>query len=287
MPSQAASGKAWEYSLARRLARINSVPILPSNAQLAALKAYHEYSEHEQGAFHRAAVAAANFLQAHDERFGELAQLEIQSDQRGKDGDVRDVLAATKEGSVIGISAKHRHRALKHSRLSDNIDFGLEWYGRPCSAAYWGRVKPVFSKLRRSSVGYWRELPDKHEGYYQSVLAAFMEEVLEYADAERLLRYVVGRYDFYKVIKSNGDVEIQSFNLGGSLQWGAKLPMPTRIVEFRREPSRVATAVLTLDHGWQLSFRLHNANAEIEPSLKFDIQLVGSPEEMGNYTIPY
>lgn len=287
MPSQAASGKAWEYGLARRLAQINGVPLVSSNAQLAALKAYHQYGEHERNEIRRAAVAAASFLEAYDERFGELAQIGIQSDQRGKDGDVRDVLAATKDGGVIGISAKHRHRALKHSRLSDQIDFGLEWYDHPCSLTYWERVRPVFRKLRRSNVGYWRELPDKHEGYYQPVLAAFMEEVLEYADAERLLRYVVGRYDFYKVIKSNGDVEIQSFNLGGSLQWGAKLPMPTRIVEFRREPSRVATAELTLDHGWQLSFRLHNANAEIEPSLKFDIQLVGSPEEMGNHTIPY
>lgn len=287
MPSQAESGNAWEYGLAHRLARINGVPILSNNAQLKALKAYHQYSEHAQSEFARAAGAAANFLEAHDDRFGELAHLEIQSDQRGKAGDVRDILAITKDGAVIGISAKHRHRALKHSRLSGSIDFGLDWYGRPCSATYWGRVEPVFDSLRHAKVGYWRELPDKHEGIYQPVLAAFMDEVEANADAESLLRYVVGRYDFYKVIKANGDVEIQSFNLSGGLQWGAKLPMPTRVVEFRRVPERVGTAELTLDRGWQLSFRLHNANAEIEPSLKFDIQLVGSPGEMGNYTIAY
>ena len=287
MPSQAESGKAWEYGLARRLGRMNRVSILSSNAQLAALRAYHQYGEQARAEIERAAVAAANFLEAHDDRFGELANLELQSDQRGRDGDVRDILAATQSGDVIGISAKHRHRALKHSRLSDSIDFGLEWYGRPCSATYWARVKPVFGSLRRVSVGYWRELPDKHDGYYRPVLTAFMDEVRTNADAARLLRYVVGRYDFYKVIKSNGDIEIQSFNLSGSLQWGAKLPMPTRIVEFRREADRVGTAELTLDQGWQLSFRLHNANAAIEPSLKFDIQLVGSPEEMGNYTTAY
>lgn len=287
MPSQAESGKAWEYGLAHRLAQINGVSIFSNNAQLAVLKAYHQYGEHAQAEIRRAAVAAATFLEAHDNRFGELTQLELQSDQRGKDGDVRDILAITHGGAVIGISAKHRHRALKHSRLSDSIDFGLEWYGRPCSSTYWARVNPVFSSLRRARVGYWRELPDKYAGYYQPVLAAFMDEVQTNADAARLLRYVVGRYDFYKVIKSNGDIEVQSFNFSGDLQWGAQLPMPTRIVDFRRDSQRVATAELTLDHGWQLSFRLHNANAEIEPSLKFDIQLVGSPEEMGNYTTAY
>ena len=287
MPSQAESGKAWEYGLARRLAQINGVPILSNNTQLKAHKAYHQYGEHAQKEFARAADAAANFLEAHDDRFGELAQLEIQSDQRGKAGDVRDILAITTNGAVIGISAKHRHRALKHSRLSDSIDFGLDWYGRACSATYWGRVEPVFDRLRHAKVGYWRELPDKHEGYYRPVLEAFVDEVTAHADPVRLLRYVVGHYDFYKVIKANGDVEIQSFNLSGDLQWGAKLPMPTRVVDFRRVPQRVGTAELTLDRGWQLSFRLHSANAEIEPSLKFDIQLVGSPEEMGNYTIAY
>ena len=287
MPSQAESGKAWEYALAHRLAQINGVPILSNNAQLAALKAYHQFGEEAQDEFKSAAVTAASVLEAHDDRFGELAQLEIQSDQRGKAGDVRDILAIMEDGAVIGISAKHRHRALKHSRLSDSIDFGLEWYGQPCSSTYWECVRPVFSSLRHADVGLWRELPDKYEAFYQPVLSAFMDEVVTNADAERLLRYVIGRYDFYKVIKANGDVEFQSFNLSGGLRWGAKLPMPTRIVDFCRDPQRVATADLTLDRGWQLSFRLHNANAEIEPSLKFDIQLVGSPDEMGNYAIPY
>ncbi len=51
--------------------------------------------------------------------------IEIQPDYRGKDGDVRDVInARTDDSWEIGFSAKNNHKALKHSRLSPNIDFG-------------------------------------------------------------------------------------------------------------------------------------------------------------------
>ena len=34
------------------------------------------------------------------------------------------------------------------------------------------------------------------------------------------------------------------------------------------------------DNGWQFSFRIHNASTFVEPSLKFDIQLIGIPIEV-------
>ena len=32
-----------------------------------------------------------------------------------------------------------------------------------------------------------------------------------------------------------------------------------------------------MNNGWQLSFRIHNAKTDVEPSLKFDIQFIGMP----------
>ena len=32
-----------------------------------------------------------------------------------------------------------------------------------------------------------------------------------------------------------------------------------------------------MDEGWQFTFRIHNASTLVEPSLKFDIQIVGMP----------
>ena len=47
----------------------------------------------------------------------------------------------------IGISAKNNHRAVQHSRLSLNIDFGDKWLGVPCSSNYFEEIKPVFEML--------------------------------------------------------------------------------------------------------------------------------------------
>ena len=35
------------------------------------------------------------------------------------------------------------------------------------------------------------------------------------------------------------------------------------------------TAEIIFDNGWHLSFRIHNAESRIIPSLKFDVQIVG------------
>ncbi len=37
--------------------------------------------------------------------------------------------------------------------------------------------------------------------------------------------------------------------------------------------------ILTFDNGWQLSFRIHNAESRVIPSLKFDVQIIGSPDK--------
>ena len=75
----------------------------------------------------------------------DILQLEIVSDKAGQSGDVRDVLAIRSlQKWEIGISAKNNHRAVKHSRLSNDIDFGLKWLNVPCSADYFNDIKPVF-----------------------------------------------------------------------------------------------------------------------------------------------
>ena len=63
----------------------------------------------------------------------------IAPDFFGQTGDVRDVIL-TKNNWEIGISCKHNHQALKHQRLSNRIDFGLEWAGYPVSQNYWNTI---------------------------------------------------------------------------------------------------------------------------------------------------
>ena len=74
----------------------------------------------------------------------------IQSDDVAtKLGDVRDVLIIRRDIKwEIGISVKHNHEALKHSRLSTKLDFGNSWYGIPSSKQYFDEISLIFAELQ-------------------------------------------------------------------------------------------------------------------------------------------
>ncbi|MBC7642428.1 MAG: HaeIII family restriction endonuclease, partial [Flavobacterium sp.] len=131
---------------------------------------------------------------------------------------------------------------------------------------------------------------------YQPVLDAFRKELLQLDSgnigiiAERLVEYLIGRQDFYKVIKGKNKVEIQAYNLHGTLNLPfesikpkakiQKLKLPNRLVEVVYQENSKTTLLVTLNEGWQISFRIHNASSRIEPSLKFDINLVSAPHSL-------
>ena len=52
-----------------------------------------------------------------------------EKDGQGVKGDVRDIVIKRKNIEwEIGLSIKHNHDAVKHSRLSHKLDFGNEWF---------------------------------------------------------------------------------------------------------------------------------------------------------------
>ncbi|MGQ0542942.1 MAG: HaeIII family restriction endonuclease [Blastocatellia bacterium] len=55
---------------------------------------------------------------------------------------------------------------------------------------------------------------------------------------------------------------------------------PTRVIEVIFENDSDTSLLFTLNEGWQIRFRIHNASSRIEPSLKFDVNLVSSPHTL-------
>lgn len=230
----------------------------------------------------------------------ETIVLKIQKDEEGEKGDVRDILIIRGEsGWEIGLSVKHNHFAVKHSRLSPSIDFGKKWYDIPCSETYWDAITPIFNYLKseKDNGAKWSDLPDKDDNVYIPLLNAFMEEIkransVDPAFPRRMVEYLLGEYDFYKVISidSKKTTNIQSFNLRGTLNQAsltkkpnidipiAELPDEFVAIKFKKNSSN--TVELYLNNGWQFSFRIHNASTKVEPSLKFDIQFAGMPIEI-------
>lgn len=310
--TQTINGKAFEHALLieflERLKVVTSVTVIENEPFKTALKCFVSFDEKEQDHYKLVASFAVNFLLDIEPRLSnginenDVLQLEIVADKAGQSGDVRDVLAIRAlQKWEIGISAKNNHRAVKHSRLSNDIDFGLKWLGLNCSVDYFKEINPIFSalaKLRTASKATqkWDSLGDYHTSVYVPVLNAFKTELLRLDKenpgvvAEKLVQYLIGNQDFYKVIKGKNKVEIQAYNLQGTLNMPfenikpkAKIPrlkLPNRLIEVVYQDNSKTTLLVTLNEGWQISFRIHNASSRIEPSLKFDINLVSAPHSL-------
>ena len=311
MAIQTTNGKAFEYALLlefyQRLKVLTSVSITENEPYKTAKGFFDSFVEKEQDIFRITASTAINFLIDIEPRLSnginkdDILVLEIVSDLAGQTGDVRDVLIIRSlQKWEIGISAKNNHRAVKHSRLSMSIDFGEKWLGIPCSQNYFKEIQPVFEMLenlkKQDKLTKWTSIDNMHEVVYLPILNAFRKELLRLDKenqnivAENLVKYLIGNQDFYKVIKGNKKVEIQAYNLNGTLNLPfekikpkakiQKLKLPSRLIEIVYQNDSTTTLLVSLNEGWQISFRIHNASSRVEPSLKFDINLVSAPHTL-------
>ena len=59
----------------------------------------------------------------------------------------------------------------------------------------------------------------------------------------------------------------------------ATLKLPTEIYNIEFKKSSKNTIKITMDNGWAISMRIHNAATNIENSLKLDVQMIGIPSD--------
>ncbi len=305
---QVKNGKAFEYALATQY-----VDYLRGLGLAVEIKKDAPFEIAKNYFYSRTSSAQTGFMQAASQTIETLIKLEpgltaqknsqdrllvsLAPDSDGETGDVRDVVF--ERPSVkweVGFSAKNNNDAVKHSRLSKDLDFGKRWLGVPCSKEYWQKVSPIFDYLTtlKDNGALWENVPDKAKSIYIPILLAFREELLMINDLnpnipEKLIEYLIGTYPFYKIIKddSHNLVIVKAFNLKGLLGKRVngmvsryktpKLNYPKRIVEFEFKENSDNTLNMILDQGWEISFRIHSAEKKVIPSLKFDIQLIGNP----------
>ena len=298
-------GRAYEFicltTLYNEISKVRGVEIEQNSAYNAAFHAWSLVSPFFQDVLTESARSAVATIFDMEpmiiEPSNDLLKLKIQTDNQGKDGDVRDIVIGRKDVQwEIGLSIKHNHFAVKHSRLAKSLDFGTKWFNIPCSDKYWSDVKPIFDylKIRKDNKKNWSDFPHKDKEVYIPLLRAFIDEIKRSncANSEmpkRMVEYLLGEFDFYKIISidSRRITQIQTYNLHGKLNQASKISkpkieipvacLPTRIVSLDFKPNSTNTVELYMDGGWQFSFRIHNASTKVETSLKFDIQIVGMP----------
>lgn len=314
-PTQTQTGKAFEYALICEsnniLSAIFQVNVVEDESFISARNCFTIFTQKQQDSYSQAAHAAVNHIISLEPRLvrpqspADILTLRLQPDAAGKAGDVRDLLfVRSTQNWEIGISAKNNHRALKHPRLSNVLDFGASWVGIPCSDNYFNTINPIFEFIQSYKItgAFWRDIPNKAASIYIPLLESFRNELMNINNANpnvphNLTSYLIGRNDFYKVIKRAKVVEILGFNLNGTLGKRAgphapitpvrQLALPTEIVQFQMAAGRNDTLSMICNNGWQFTFRIHNAESLVTSSLKFDINLVGNPHNLHSHQISY
>ncbi|WP_419234801.1 HaeIII family restriction endonuclease [Rickettsia endosymbiont of Nabis limbatus] len=103
-----------------------------------------------------------------------------------------------------------------------------------------------------------------------------------------LVSYLVGKYDFYKVICSGSNrVIIQAYNFNNTLNT-KKTNYPNHIYAINTKNGGIYSKTIVFNRGFSINFRIHNASSRVEPSLKFDINAIGLPiNEVYQHTFDY
>ncbi|GAA8936847.1 hypothetical protein BTM237_10300 [Helicobacter pylori] len=309
-------GRAYEYAwclaLEQKLSVFKKVIVDKQNGFNACYRAYESLEKSLQERYLESAKQGVLLLLDCEPLLSEVIgssqngiTLSLQKDKLGEIGDVRDILIYF-DRFCIGLSIKHNHDALKHSRLSKNLDFGGKWLGVGVSQNYKDTIKPLFERLENAKKEgmLWRDFPNKEQEIYAPLLQAFKKEVLRIDEnkknkvPQKMVEYLLGKYDFYKAIllEREQKTKLEAYHFNNTLNRSVKnkpkriIPLsklPTRMIYFDFKPKSFNTLELVLNEGWSFSLRIHNASSRVEPSLKFDIKLLSKPESVAVFIVGF
>ncbi|KXS40206.1 MAG: type II site-specific deoxyribonuclease [Candidatus Frackibacter sp. T328-2] len=260
-------------------------------------KKFNALEENEKNEMVRASEALMDFIEGYEDWIDETVYIERVSSQGGST-DVRDIRFIKKEKDntiqlEVGISLKSNNDAVKHQRISPNIDIGKEWLGFAADDEYINNINNFFNNFssycQRNNINKFKELDDKSKLLYEPLCT----EVANYLDRafagengveamRNFITYLIGSRDFYKAQANfnEGELIIRSFNFRDQIGTGDLLELPTKCYEsIPKKSSRgnVNRVFLAFNNGWETEMRLHNAESKITNSLKFDTRLVGIP----------
>ncbi|GHQ93322.1 hypothetical protein VN0418_06930 [Helicobacter pylori] len=242
-------GRAYEYAwclaLEQKLSVFKKVIVDKQNGFNAANRAYESLEKSLQERYLESAKQGVLLLLDCEPLLSEVIgssqneiTLSLQKDKLGEIGDIRDILIYF-DRFCIGLSIKHNHDAVKHSRLSKDLDFGEKWLGVGVSQNYKDTIKPLFEKLENAKKEgmLWKDFPNKEQEIYAPLLQAFKKEVLRIDENEKnkvpqkMVEYLLGKYDFYKAIllEREQKTKLEAYHFNNTLNRSVK-NKPKRII---------------------------------------------------------
>ncbi len=270
-------GRAYEYAwflaLEQKLSVFKKVIVDKQNGFNACYRAYESLEKSLQERYLESAKQGVLLLLDCEPLLSEVIgssqneiTLSLQKDKLGEIGDVRDILIYF-DRFCIGLSIKHNHDAVKHSRLSKDLDFGKKWLGVRVSQHYKDTIKPLFERLENAKKEgmLWRDFPNKEQEIYAPLLQAFKKEVLRIDENEKnkvpqkMVEYLLGKYDFYKAIllEREQKTKLEAYHFNNTLNRSMKnkpkriIPLsklPTRMIYFDFKPKSLNTLELIVNY---------------------------------------
>lgn len=203
-------------------------------------------------------------------------------DSAGVNGDVTDIRLEA-PNAIVNISLKHNHNALKHPRLTRVpkwIDINTDsnyasdykniWDSFLSKANTLSSTATLFNELIAIEANF--VFDNLYNPLCKLVSNYLTENIKTSSQVESLFKFMVGKYDFYKIIDKPDCVLIQDF---------IDLKMPKNVKIEQTDKSYIK---MTFNNGVILNLRLHTASSRISTkSVKFDVR--GSFDDIDSITI--
>jgi hypothetical protein len=301
------NGGAYEFAVANAVCLLlrkagNVVEAKEDDVWRSAKSSFDEISKPDQDAMTNSGDQAMQYIAEYLEPMilsprSEPMELSLQADDKGKKGDVRDVIMLrSKSGWSLGVSVKHNSVYIRSLRLSPKSgkDFFTK-FGIPCSKEYEKEADIPFAYMRAHKGELWSDLGlAKETNIYGPHLQAIVNEIERMLPnpelAKRLMLRLVGSNDCYKVIKNKSSTTIEAININGTLNsaYGkiqaktkvAEFPMPTKVIraDFKEKDGMRNTIEVEFDNGLAISLRAKNKDSKIkEAGIALECQITKYP----------
>ena len=159
------NGRAYEYAcviaLHEAVKQHRTIQIVQNSSLEVSKSAWDKMSKQQQELYQLSAASVTSTIFAMEPNILEVSSdtldIYIQSDQEGQEADVRDIILRRNDIVwEIGLSVKHNHLAIKHSRIARSLDFGKKWCGVLALLCIGKRLGLflIFLKAKRSKEHY-------------------------------------------------------------------------------------------------------------------------------------
>lgn len=273
MPRSNDMGRSYEFALCNQIKRNFINVTLTERAEAEQERDNHHFDDldlYTQNEYIKSAELICSNWLTDKINCQEEYTLDRLPDRAGVSGDVTDIRIES-NNEQINISLKHNHDALKHPRLTRLPS----WVCKNDDDSYysmhdliWDRFFDAAYKLNPDATLFKDITSIDADFINNNLYNPFCSFITDYLSenthtpkaVQNMFAFLVGTYNFYKIIDRTDHISIQDF---------INIPAPNSVEVFQINQSHIG---MIFDNGVELDLRLHTASSRLIRSVKFDVR---------------